>query len=75
MEKEYTIPPVITEIYPALGQVNVPVNKTKLVLEFNEYVTVKDGKSVVVSKGLGTHTIKIRFLNPAEVVVLHLKGK
>lgn len=47
-----TIPPVITKIYPALGQVNVPVNKTKLVLEFNEYVTVKDGKSIFLSPPL-----------------------
>ena len=47
-----TIPPVITEIYPALGQVNVPVSKTKLVLEFNEYVTVKDGKSIFLSPPL-----------------------
>lgn len=37
--------------------------------------TLIDGKSVVVSKGLGTHTIKIRFLNPAEIVVLNLNGK
>lgn len=28
--------------------------------------------SVVVSKGIGIHTIKIRFLNPAEIVVLHV---
>lgn len=27
---------------------------------------------IVVSKGLGTHTVNFRFLNPAEVVVLHL---
>lgn len=47
-----TIPPVITEIYPALGQVNVPASKTKLVLEFNEYVTVKDGKSIFLSPPL-----------------------
>lgn len=47
-----TIPPVITKIYPALGQVNIPVNKTKLVLEFNEYVTVKDGKSIFLSPPL-----------------------
>lgn len=31
--------------------------------------------TVVVSKGLGTHTINIRLFNPAELVVLHLKGK
>ena len=29
-------------------------------------------KVIVVSKGLGTHTINLRFLNPAEVVVLHV---
>ncbi len=28
--------------------------------------------AMVVSKGIGIHTIKIRFLNPAEVVVLHV---
>lgn len=28
--------------------------------------------TAVVSKGIGIHTIKIRFLNPAEVVVLHV---
>lgn len=28
--------------------------------------------TAVVSKGIGVHTIKIRFLNPAEVVVLHV---
>ena len=29
---------------------------------------------VVVSKGIGIHTIKIRFLNPAEIVVMHISG-
>lgn len=28
--------------------------------------------AMVVSKGIGIHTIKLRFLNPAEVVVLHV---
>lgn len=44
-----TIPPVITEIYPALGAVNIPTKKTKLVLEFNEYVKVNDAKSLFLS--------------------------
>lgn len=36
----------------------------------------KEGDSyVVVSKGIGIHTIKIRFLNPAEVVVLHMNDE
>ena len=30
--------------------------------------------AIVVSKGLGTHTVNIRFLNPAEVIVLHMNG-
>ena len=47
-----TIPPVITEIFPAIGATNVPVSKTKLVLEFNEYVTVKDPKSLFLSPPL-----------------------
>ncbi len=47
-----TIPPVITEIYPALSAVNIPVSKTKLVLGFNEYVTVKDAKSLFLSPPL-----------------------
>lgn len=47
-----TIPPIITEIYPALGAVNIPTSKTKLVLEFNEYVTVKDAKSLFLSPPL-----------------------
>ena len=30
-----TIPPVITKVYPALGQINVPREKTKLEIVFN----------------------------------------
>lgn len=47
-----TIPPVITDIYPALGEVNVPTHGTKLEIEFNEYVTVKDPKSLFLSPPL-----------------------
>lgn len=47
-----TIPPVITEIYPMLGQVNVPTHKTQLKIMFNEYVTVKDPKSLFLSPPL-----------------------
>ena len=47
-----TIPPVITEIYPVMGQVNVPVHKTQLKVMFNEYVTVKDPKSLFLSPPL-----------------------
>ena len=44
-----TIPPVITELYPLPGAVNVATNKTQLKLTFNEYVTVKDMKSLFLS--------------------------
>ena len=47
-----TIPPLITEIYPLLGQTNVPRSKTKLEIKFNEYVTVKDPKSLFLSPPL-----------------------
>ena len=47
-----TIPPVITEIYPVIGQVNVPTHKTTLKIEFNEYVKVKDPKSLFLSPPL-----------------------
>lgn len=31
--------------------------------------------AIVVSKGLGTHTVNIRLFNPAELIVLHVRGK
>lgn len=47
-----TIPPVITELYPVPGQTNVPTKNTELRLKFNEYVTVKDPKSLFLSPPL-----------------------
>ena len=47
-----TIPPIITKISPLPGSTNVPRHKTKLLVEFNEYVTVKDPKSLFVSPPL-----------------------
>ena len=47
-----TIPPVITKIYPVLNQVNVPTQKTKLEIVFDEYVKVKDPKSLFLSPPL-----------------------
>lgn len=58
---------------PGLGGVITP--QFRLFPKYSGELTEKDGKSVVVSKGLGTHTIKLRFLNPAEMIVLHLQGK
>lgn len=47
-----TIPPLVTEIYPAVGQVNIPTHKTQLAVKFNEYVVVKDPKSLFLSPPL-----------------------
>ena len=44
-----TIPPLLTEIYPLPGAINVPVSKTELKMKFNEYVVVKDQKSLFLS--------------------------
>ena len=47
-----TIPPVIVKLNPADGTTNVPTRKTKLELTFNEYVVVKDPKSLYLSPPL-----------------------
>ena len=47
-----TIPPVITEVEPLMGAINVSTHKTKLYLKFNEYVQVKDAKSLFLSPPL-----------------------
>ncbi len=44
-----TIPPIVTAIYPGLGATDIPTEKTKLILKFNEYVVVKDAKSLFLS--------------------------
>ncbi|MBQ2987198.1 MAG: metallophosphoesterase [Tyzzerella sp.] len=58
---------------PKLGGIITP--QWHMFPKYSGELTEKNGKHVVVSKGLGTHTLKIRFLNPAEVIVLHLSGK
>lgn len=47
-----TIPPVITKLNPLNGSTNVPTHKTKLEVTFNEYVVVKDPKSIFLSPPL-----------------------
>ena len=47
-----TIPPVITRMTPLPGSINVPRQKTKILIEFNEYVVVKDPKSLFLSPPL-----------------------
>ena len=47
-----TIPPVVTMVSPEIGAVNVPTHGTKLEIKFNEYVVVKDPKSLFLSPPL-----------------------
>ena len=62
-----TIPPIITKLYPLDGQINVPRHKTKLILTFNEYVTVKDPKSLFLSPPL-EKAAKFKLQNKSVVV-------
>lgn len=58
---------------PGIGGVITP--QFHLFPKYSGEHTIEGNSSVVVSKGLGTHTIPIRIFNPAELVVLHLKPK
>lgn len=44
-----TIPPVITKIHPVPGATRVPVHGTEIVFTFDEYVKIKDAKSIFLS--------------------------
>ena len=62
-----TIPPIITEIYPEMGMTNVPVHGTRLEVKFNEYVVVKDPKSLFLSPPL-EKTPKFKLKGKAVVI-------
>ena len=47
-----TIPPVIVGLNPLPGTVDVPVHGARITFTFNEYVTVKDPKSIFLSPPL-----------------------
>ena len=44
-----TLPPLIIDINPLPGTVNVPCAKTKIVFKFDEYVTIKNQKNIFLS--------------------------
>ena len=44
-----TIPPTLIGVSPMPGTLNVPVHKTQIEFKFDEYVTVKDPKSLFLS--------------------------
>ena len=58
---------------PKVGGIITP--QFSLFPKYSGELTVEGETSIVVSKGLGTHTIKVRFMNPAELIVLHVKGR
>lgn len=62
-----TIPPVITKLNPLAGTINIPTHKTKLELTFNEYVVVKDPKSLFLSPPL-EKSPKFKIKNKSVVV-------
>lgn len=57
---------------PFLGGIVSP--QIKLFPEYSGGKYQVGDSDLVVSRGLGTHTIKVRLFNEAEVVVLHIKG-
>lgn len=56
---------------PGLGGLITP--QAVLFPKYSGEMTQKDNQALVVSKGLGTHTINLRFCNNAEVVVINLQ--
>ena len=43
--------------------------------KYSGEMTQEDGKSIIVSRGLGTHTINFRLFNVPEVIVLEIFGE
>ena len=48
--------------------------RIRLFPKYDSGLFVKDGKSLIVSRGLGTHTIPVRVFNPGDLVVIDLKA-
>ena len=58
---------------PFIGAVITP--QMRLFPKYSGEITLEDGHIIVVSKGLGTHTFNIRFLNEAEVISLKFQNR
>ena len=43
--------------------------------KYSGEMTTEGEQTIIVSRGLGTHTINLRFLNEAEMIVIHLRGE
>lgn len=55
---------------PGIGGVISP--QVKLFPRYDAGHFTKNGKDLIVSRGLGTHTVNLRIFNPAELAVIHL---
>lgn len=58
-------------VLPVLGGVISP--KLKLFPKYDGGRFEKDGRVMILSRGLGAHTLPVRIFNPGEVVVVRLK--
>ncbi|MBE5829511.1 MAG: hypothetical protein E7305_08640 [Butyrivibrio sp.] len=58
---------------PLLGGVISP--SIALFPKYDGGMYVKDDKTMILSRGLGTHTIHVRLFNPGEVSVIKVRGK
>lgn len=63
------------------GIIRIPGMRGLIIPGFGKYkrysgsVYLDGDKRIVVSRGLGNHTVKLRLFNKAEVITLHLQGK
>lgn len=63
------------------GLICLPNGKSVITPQFHLFpkyageMTKAGKQSVIVSRGLGTHTIHVRLFNRAEMIVLHMKGE
>ncbi len=58
---------------PFLGGVITP--QVKLFPKYDKGLFWRGKKALIVSPGLGTHTINIRIFNPAELIIIRLEGE
>lgn len=58
---------------PFLGAVFTP--QLRLFPKYSGGFYREGDTHIVVSKGLGTHTVNIRLFNPAELIVIHMEGQ
>lgn len=56
---------------PGLGGVISP--RLRLFPEYDGGLFIEKNAAMILSRGLGTHTLPVRFLNPGELVVIHFR--